>query len=133
MTAQTKLIEKELTQEIIGAFYMVYNELGYGFLESVYSNALSLELRLRNLRVQREVAVEVLYLGQPVGLYRMDQVVENRVLIEIKSSAAIAESDRRQLFNYLKACPLQVGLLFHFGPQPVFERFVSPNALNSQS
>ena len=131
-TQRRKLVEESLTQEIIGAFYTVYNALGYGFLESVYANALSLELGLRQLRVQREVAVEVQYMGQPVGRYRMDLVVEDRVLVEIKSTATIGEADRRQLFNYLKASPLLVGLLFHFGPKPAFERFVSPKALDSK-
>ena len=128
-----KLIEKELTQEIIGAFYTVYNALGYGFFERVYANALSIELGLRGLRVQREVPIEVQYMGQTVGFYRMDLVVADRVLIEIKSTAAIGDADRRQLFNDLKASPLKVGLLFRFGPKPAYERFISPKALNSDS
>jgi GxxExxY protein len=133
MTKQTTLVDKELTQQIIGAFFTVYNELGYGFLESVSSNALSLELGLRDLMVRREVPVEVLYMGQAVGLYRMDQVVENKVLIEIKSSARIAVGDRRQVFNYVKASRLSVALLFHFGPKPSFERFISPRAYDAVS
>jgi GxxExxY protein len=68
MTAKrTELLFRELTHEIIGAFYTVYNELGYGFLESVYVNALSLEVQLRTLRIQREVPLDVLYRGQVVG------------------------------------------------------------------
>jgi GxxExxY protein len=134
MTAKhQKLVEEDLTREIIAAFYTVYNALGYGFLESVYANALALELRLRNLKVLREVPVEVLYMGQRVGFYRMDQVVEGKVLIEIKSTTTIGDADRRQIFNYLKASPLLVGLLFHFGPKPAFERFTSPKALSSRS
>lgn len=119
-----KLLHKDLTQEIIGAFYTVYNEFGYGFLESVYKNALALELETRNLRVQREVPIEVFYLGRCVGRYRIDMLVEELVLVETKSSSALAESDSRQLFNYLRASRKQVGLLLHFGPKPVPKRFV---------
>lgn len=119
-----KLILKETTFEIIGAFFTVYNALGYGFLESAYANALSLELQRRGLRVQREVPVEVLYEGQPVGFYRMDMVVNGNVLIETKSCAAIGETEYNQLFNYLRASNLKVGLLFHFGPKPAYRRFV---------
>lgn len=133
MTTKSKLVDRELTHEIIGAFYTVYNALGYGFLESVHSNALSFELRLRGLGVQREKPVEVQYLGHPVGFYRMDIVVEDRVLLEIKSTAALSEADRRQLFNYLRASSQNVGLLLHFGPKPAYERFISPKLLNPGS
>jgi GxxExxY protein len=126
-----KLIEKDLTFQIIGGCYTVYNALGYGFLESNYANALSIELQLRGLQVQREVPVEVLYEGQSVGFYRMDMVVERRVLLEIKSGAAIGETERRQLFNYLRATDLKVGLLFHFGPKPSYKRLISPKHFNS--
>jgi GxxExxY protein len=128
----TKLILEDLTKEIIGAFYTVYNELGYGFLESVYLNALSLELQLRGLSVQREVPVQIQYLGQPVGLFRMDLVVNGSVLIETKSCKDIGDTERRQLLNYLRATEMQVGLLFHFGPKPKFERLISPKALKAK-
>jgi GxxExxY protein len=127
-------IEKELSYEIVGAFYTVYNVLGYGFLERVYANALALELQMRNLKVQREVPVEVFYEGQRVGFYRMDMLVEGRVLIEVKSSAAVGETDNRQLFNYLRASQLPLALLLHFGPKPQFKRFVwTGKQFNSQS
>jgi GxxExxY protein len=119
-----QVVEKELSYEIVGAFYTVYNALGYGFLESVYANALSLELRMRNLKVRREVPVDVLYEGQCVGRYRMDMLVEDRVLIETKASAAIGAGENRQLFNYLRASRLQLALLLHFGPKPAYKRLV---------
>ncbi|HEX7939219.1 MAG TPA: GxxExxY protein, partial [Gemmatimonadaceae bacterium] len=121
--AKTKLQHRELTGEILGGFFTVYNALGYGFLEHVYSNALSLELRNRGLKVEREVAVEVQYRGQPVGHYRMDTVVEGRVLVELKATAALSEADRRQLFNYQRASKVELGLLLHFGPKPAFRRY----------
>ena len=119
-----EIVEKELSYEIVGAFYTVYNALGYGFLENVYANALSLELRMRNLEVQREVPIDVLYEGQCVGRYRMDMLVEGRVLIETKASAAIGAAENRQLLNYLRASRLPVALLLHFGPKPWYKRLV---------
>lgn len=127
----TALVEHELTNEILGSFYAVYNELGHGFLEKVYANGLSLELRRRNLQVEREVPVEVQYLGQPVGQFRMDLVVDHKVLVEIKSTSTVGDADRRQVFNYLRASVLPIALLLHFGPKPDFQRFVSPRLLHS--
>lgn len=124
--ARGELLFKDLTYEIIGAFYAVYNALGYGFLESVYRNALVVELGRRGLKVSQEVSTEVHYLGCIVGLYRMDLVVEGKILIEVKASAVLSQSDRRQLFNYLRASKLAVGLLLHFGPKPVHHRLISP-------
>lgn len=127
----TALLEQELTHEIIGSFYTVYNELGYGFLESVFANGLSLELRRRNLHVAREVPVEVQYLGQPIGRFRMDLVVDHKVLVEIKSTSTVGDADRRQVFNYLRASVLPIALLLHFGPKPDFQRFISPRLLHT--
>ncbi|MGH7680051.1 MAG: GxxExxY protein [Gemmatimonadaceae bacterium] len=119
-----KRLHWDLTQEVIAAYYTVYNELGYGFLESVHKNALVVELQARNLIVRREVPVELFYLGHSVGLFRIDMLVADRVLVEVKSSSAIGDSDNRQLFNYLRASKKAVGLLLHFGPKPAFKRFV---------
>jgi GxxExxY protein len=124
MTQKNKLLHGALTGEILGSFLTVYNAHGYGFLEPVYANSLSLELRRRGLHVEREVAVEVQYLGQPVGHYRMDMLVNDLVVIEIKAGALLVDADRRQLFNYLRASRREVGLLLHFGPKPEFKRYV---------
>lgn len=121
-----------LTYQIIGAFYAVYNALGYGFLESVYRNALVVELRRRGLRVSSEVAVEVHYLGTAVGHYRMDLVVEEKVLVEVKAGSAINPSAKAQLFNYLRASHLPIGLLLHFGPRPIHQRLISPIFRNQE-
>jgi GxxExxY protein len=117
------LLERELTHEIIGAFYTCYNELGYGFLESVYRHALSTELRARELRAVEEVPIEVLYRGVSVGVFRADLVINERVIIEVKSTSVLGPTDKRQLLNYLRATELEVGLLLHFGPEPKFYRF----------
>lgn len=119
------LVDKDLTGIVIGGFYTVYNALDYGFSENVYASALSLELRRRGLKVEREVPVEVFYLGQPIALYRMDMIVERSLLVEIKASPAVGEADRRQVLNYLRATHLPLALLLHFGPKPDVKRFIS--------
>lgn len=117
------LLERALTGEIIGAFYSCYNELGFGFLESVYRRALAMELRLRGIVVAEERTVEVSYRGVSVGMFRMDLVVAGRVIIEVKSASVLGPTDKRQLLNYLRATPIEVGMLLHFGPEPKFYRF----------
>jgi GxxExxY protein len=122
-----RLVDEELTGLVIGAFYAVYNKLGFGFLESVYSRALAIELRRRGLRVDREVPVLVYYEGEVVGRFRIDLLVEGRLVLEIKAGRSLAATDRDQLRNCLRSTDLEVGLLFHFGPRPNFCRVVAEN------
>src|SRR5215207_1011904 len=124
---RSDLIERELTRVIIGAFFECYNTLGFGFLESVYRRALCAELRARGLVVLQEAPIEVTYKSLPVGAFRLDLLVENRVIVETKATAALALTDKRQLINYLRASDLEVGLLLHFGPEPRFERCINTN------
>jgi GxxExxY protein len=126
------LLERELTGEIIGAFYHCYSNLGFGFLESVYRRALAAELRYRNIVVVEEVPLEVVYRGVTVGRFRLDMLVAERVAVELKSTLVLGPTDQRQLINYLRASQLKVGLLLHFGPQPKFHRVVSPKVLAAQ-
>lgn len=86
----------EYHDKIIGAFFAVYNELGFGFLESVYSNAMAIELGKRAIAVRREVPVEVLYKGVGVGTFRVDLLVADAVLVEVKATEALAEACERQ-------------------------------------
>jgi GxxExxY protein len=127
-TARTgKLLYEELTKSILAAFYAVYDALGYGFLENVYCGALAVELRRRGHRVSREVLTPVYYRGVQVARYRMDFVVDDAVIVEVKSTELLNPNDARQLLNYLRATPFTVGLLLHFGPKPKFKRLVSTN------
>ena len=119
------LIERERTRSIIGAFYDVYNILGFGFIESVYSAALEQELVERGHAVSREHAIRVMYNGREIGFQRVDILVDERIVVEIKSTQLLAPAAQRQLFNYLRATSLEVGLLLHFGPEPKFHRLVS--------
>jgi GxxExxY protein len=123
------LFEEALTRRIIGAFYDVYNALGFGFLESVYANALAVEMVSRGLHVVREASAEVRYKGEVVGMFRADLLVESRVVIELKASARLHPAHPAQLLNYLRATDLEVGLLLHFGPRPAIQRFVASNDL----
>ena len=119
------LLHEEVTKAIIDAFFAVYNKLGFGFLESVYCAALAYELRKRGHRVVRELSVPVFYDGHPIARYRIDFVVDDVVVVEVKSTDVLSPRGRRQLMNCLKATPLEVGLLLHFGPEPKFQRIVA--------
>jgi GxxExxY protein len=118
------LLEERLTHSAIGAFFDVYNTLGFGFLEIVYVMALERELLARGHQVSREVWVPVLYKGQELCKQRLDMVVDEKLVIESKSTADLPRTGSRQLYNYLRATNLRVGLLFHFGPEPKFYRLV---------
>ena len=120
----TELLERRTTAGIIGAFYEVYNRLGYGFLEHVYSLALERELVERGHTVQREVVVTISYKGQPLTKQRLDMVVDECVVVENKSTAVLPQFTRRQTRNYLKASTLEVGLILHFGPTAKFYRII---------
>jgi GxxExxY protein len=116
------LIHGELTRQIIGVFYDVYNQLGYGFVESVYQHALPIELAKRALRSEREMPLAVRYDGIVVGAYRADLVVEEKIIVETKVAEKILPVHELQLVNYLKATGLNVGLILNFGPRPTFRR-----------
>ena len=121
------LLEEETTHSIIGAFYEVYNTLGYGFLEHIYIMALERELRDRGHTVSRQTGVLVRYKESDLGYQRLDMIVDGKVVVETKSTPKLAEAASRQLFNYLRATQLEVGLLLHFGPSARFVRLISSN------
>jgi GxxExxY protein len=113
----------DLTEQIIGAFYAVYSKLGYRFLEDVYEKALVIELKKRGLNPNPEQAIEVYYYeDQLIGKYYADIVVNDLVILELKSAKSLAAEHEAQLLNYLKATPYEVGLLLNFGPKPETKR-----------
>ncbi len=122
--AQGELIHERLTHSVIGAFFEVYNVLGFGFLEQIYLDALAIELRDRGHVVDREVSVRVRYKGANIGWQRVDIIVDNTLVVEVKSTTELHSSARRQLRNYLCATRLKLGLLLHFGPTARFYRLV---------
>lgn len=117
----------DLTQKIIGVFYEVYNELGQGFLESVYEAAMVKALRDVGLRAERQWPIEVRFRGEVVGEFRADVLIEGRVIVEIKAARALESAHEAQLLNYLRATSIEVGLLTNFGPKPEFRRFAFAN------
>lgn len=123
--ARNRLVHGHLTGSIIGAFYSVHSELGCGFLEAVYANALTLLLTRAGLEVEREVPFEIHFHGHNIGSYRADLVVEGRVIVELKAGRSIIPQHTAQLLNYLKASRLQVGLLLNFGERAEFRRVVN--------
>jgi GxxExxY protein len=121
------MLHADLTERIIAAFYRVYDRLGFGFLESVYKNALANEFRRNSIAFEREVAIDVWDLGECVGHFRADFLVEGKVLLEVKATQALCEADRKQLLNYLRGSSVELGLLLHFGEKAKFERLISTN------
>ena len=113
---------KELTDKIIQAFYCVYNELGFGFLENVYQNALYFELQNRGFNVEAQKAIDVYYQTQLVGKYKADLVVNNLIILELKAVDYLLVEHELQLINYLKATDKEVGLLLNFGMKPEIRR-----------
>jgi len=121
------LKHRDVTEQIIKAFYAVYHVLGYGFLENVYENALAIELRKMGLQVVQQAKIAVYYAGEVVGEYLTDLLVAGVVIVEIKAVRILAEEHEAQLLNYLRATPYEVGLLLNFGPKPSFKRRVYDN------
>ena len=117
----------DLTEQIIGVFYEVYNDLGCGFLEKVYQEAMALVLTNKGIDVQREVSLPVWFRGVQIGSYEADLVVAGVVLVELKACRALDTSHEAQVLNYLRATELEVGLLFNFGPKPQLRRFAFEN------
>ncbi len=121
------LKHSSITDAIIGAFYEVYNEMGQGFLESVYREALSCVLEQKGCSVEQEKAVTVSFRGRTVGIFRTDLLVNNSVIVELKCARALDSAHEAQLLNYLKATQFEVGLLLNFGNRPQFRRMLLDN------
>lgn len=118
---------EELTQRIIGAFYKVYNRLGYGFLENVYEQAMIIELQKQGLNVANQHPIKVYYDDQPVGEFFADLLIEECVIVELKAIRSLTPENEAQLLNYLNATQVEVGLLLNFGVKPEVKRKVFDN------
>ena len=117
----------ELCHNIVQVFYTVYNELGLGFLEAVYEEALEIALKEAGFTVTRQVATPIWFRGRKIGDYKADLVVNNAVLIELKAARALDSTHEAQTLNYLRATDFEVALLLNFGPKPQFRRLVFEN------
>ncbi|MDR0874081.1 MAG: GxxExxY protein [Prevotellaceae bacterium] len=121
------LVPRKLTDKIITCFYRIYNDLGYGFLERVYQNALYFALIDEGLKCEAEKPIKVYHNGRVVGDYRADLLVEDCILLELKACEEINSAHETQLINYLKATKIEVGYLLNFGKKAEFRRKVFSN------
>ena len=110
---------KEITEKIIGCAYRVYNQMGYGFLESVYEKCLAIEFRKAGLAFDSQQAITVFYDDEIVGEFVADVIVEKRVIVELKSVRRVIRAHEVQLVNYLVATKIPVGLILNFGEEKV--------------
>ena len=125
MTTENELLHRELTKEIIDSAYRVHNALECGLLEKVYGKALVWDLELKKKKVVSQKGFKVLYRDKEVGIYYADLVLEDAVIVEVKSVEKIDDIHRAQLLNYLRISGLRVGLLVNFSrPKLEFERLV---------
>ena len=115
------LLHEELTDKILEAFFNVYNELGFGFLESVYENAMMKELKDIGVECQSQVPINVFYKEEKMGIFYADILVEDLVILELKATSLV-EKFTYQLLNYLKATDIEVGMLLSFGKEAQFKR-----------
>lgn len=122
-----KLKHKEITDIILRSFYEVYNELGDGFLESVYENALYIVLSGYGVYVERQKEISVFFRSKIIGDFKADLIVNEKVIVELKAVRTLDTIHEAQLINYLKATNIEVGLLLNFGRKPEFKRFVYEN------
>jgi GxxExxY protein len=121
---QPSLQYGKITETIIGCAFEVINELGAGFVESIYQKALAIALQEKGFQVQCGVPIHVYFRNRVVGEFVADQFVESKVLVELKAVKAIAPEHQAQVINYLKATGVEVGLLINFGnPKLEFKRF----------
>lgn len=118
---------RDLTEKIIGVFYEVYNELGHGFLESVYEGAMLIALIESGLKAAPKVPTPVWFRGRMVGDFKADVFVERAVILELKAGRALESAHEAQLLNYLRATDIEVGLLLNFGVKPQFKRLAFDN------
>jgi len=114
----------ELTRDVIAGFYRTYDAFGFGFLEPVYRRALVVELRHAGLRVESEVLFELCHLGDCIGRYRADLIVERTLIVEVKTGPLLAPHAIPQLLNYLNVTKLPLGLVLFFGPTPKVRRVI---------
>ena len=125
---QTVLKHSEITDKILHAFYkVVYPQLGYGFLEKAYENAMLIELSKLGLKTDRQKNISIYYNGFIIGDYYADIIIENLIICELKARDSLGEADEKQLVNYLRSTNIEVGLLLNFGKKPEIKRKIFDN------
>ncbi|MDD2822312.1 MAG: GxxExxY protein [Flavobacterium sp.] len=123
----TEILHKELSESILKVFYDVYNELGYGFLEKVYQNAMYLELKSLGFKVEPQRQIKVYYKNEVVGDFFADLLINDVIILELKACDSLVKSHYVQTLNYLKATNIEIGLLLNFGEKPEIKRLIFTN------
>ena len=123
----TNFLHKKLSDSILKIYYEVYNNLGYGFLEKVYQNAMYLELKSQGYNVEPQKQIKVYYKEMVVGEYYADLLIDNTIILELKACECLMDAHKAQLINYLRATDIEVGMLLNFGETPEFKRFIYTN------
>lgn len=123
----TDYLHEDLTRKVIQVFYEVYSELGYGFLEKVYENALVIALKNKGLTCQTQKKIHVLFRGEKVGEYYADLIVNESLILELKACEALLSEHEAQLINYLRSTSIEIGLLLNFGKMPEIRRKIFTN------
>ena len=121
------MLHEKLTEVVLKSYYKVYNTLGYGFLEKVYENAMLIELKRNGIAAVAQKNIKVYYESEEVGDYFADILIEDKIIVELKSTEKLSESHEAQLLNYLKATEIEVGMLMNFGKKPEFKRKIFTN------
>jgi len=123
----TNLLHKSTTDAILKAYYNVYSELGFGFLEKVYQNSMFFELKSFGLKVEAQKQIQVYFKNQLVGDFYSDLLIEDKVIVELKATEFLMDIHTAQIINYLKATLIEVGMLLNFGEEPEFKRVIYTN------
>nr|WP_315231611.1 GxxExxY protein [uncultured Flavobacterium sp.] len=123
----TEILHKELSESILKIFYDVYNELGYGFLEKVYQNAMYLELKSQGFKVEPQKQIKVYYKNELVGDFFADLLINDLIILELKACDSLVKAHYVQTLNYLKATNIEIGLLLNFGERPEIKRLIFTN------
>jgi GxxExxY protein len=122
---QEKLIYKDLTYKIIGLAMEVHNELGYGFLEKVYENAMKVQFSKSNIKADFQVQFKVNFKGEVIGEFYPDIIVDDKVILELKAVEKINDIHKAQILNYLKVTKLKLGLILNFSKEKLeYERII---------
>ena len=125
MVQNEHFIHKDLTYKVIGCAMEVHRELGYGFLEKVYENALMVQLKKEGVEAKQQQGVSVQFAGETVGEYFADILIEDKIIVERKAVDSLIKPHFAQVLNYLKATNIKMGLLLNFGPQGLqHKRFI---------
>jgi GxxExxY protein len=124
-TNQTKILHQELAYQIVGLAMQVHTKLGNGFLEKVYENALMVLLNKAGIDAVQQAPITVLFDGESVGTYYVDILIENKIILELKTVSEISDSHKAQALNYLKATGLNLAMVFNFAnPRMEYQRIV---------